>query len=469
MDNARNSLIGHNRANLDLINLRCSDIGNAEVFADQHGDKLRYCYELDKWLFWDGSVWKVDSESHVEELAEQTVQSFLAESMEIEDRDVREELQKWAVRSASRQRMRAMIEQARHHLKIDQEKLDSDPMLLNIFSDSVDLASGEVKPSNPKDYATKQTPIIYTPSFEYHNWVQFLFKVMNGSAELFDYLRRAVGYSLTGQTTEQCFFIAHGTGANGKSVFLNTIRELAGSYGINIPMTTLMAQRYQSSNSNDLAMMHGARIATAMEGELGQKLSEAKVKQLTGGDLITARPLYKEFIQFKPQAKIWMATNHKPEITGDDPAIWRRVHLIPFNVVIPPEERDPDLQEKLRKELPGILNWAVQGAVEWAKEGLNPPAEVLQATNEYRGEMDTFARFCNEMIVVAPGDNTPKKDLNYAYGVWVSEEGGVDLSAAAINKRMKSLNYQEGRDSSGRYWRDIAILDDTLTLKGAAF
>jgi putative DNA primase/helicase len=459
MTNTSSPMIGHNQPELDSLNLRCTDIGNAEVFADQHGDNLRYCYELGKWLYWDDTLWKVDSEAHVEELAEQTIQSIFAESTEIYDRDAREGLQKWAIRSGSRQRMRAMVEQARHRLKIDQNRLDGNPMLLNIYGDSVDLTTGEIETANPRDYSTKQTPIIYTPGFEYHNWHLFLRKVMNCSEPLIDYLQKAVGYSLTGKTSEQCFFIAHGSGANGKSVFLNTIRDLAGSYGINIPMATLMAQKFQSANTNDLAMMHGARLGTAMEGEVGQKLSEAKIKQLTGGDEITARHLYKEFFQFKPIVKIWMATNHKPEITGDDPAIWRRVHLIPFDVVIPPKERDGDLPEKLRKELPGILNWAIQGAVKWAQEGLNPPDEVLQATNAYHSEMDTFALFCDETIIKEPDGKTTKKELNSAYELWVSVEGGEDLKPAAINQKMKQLGFEEGRSGQGRFWKDISIAD----------
>ena len=451
--------LGHNQPEQDPSNLRCSDIGNAEAFAKQHKDKLRYSYDQRRWLYWDGSVWKVDSEAHLERLAEETVRSFLSETSDMADRGDRQDFQKWTLRSADRQRLKAMVEQARHRLNIEQSKLDRDPMLLNLTGHTVDLNTGKVRSSNAEDYSTKQASVSFNSEAEYPLWHAFLYRIMGGSIELMEYLQRAVGYSLTGKTTEQCFFIAHGAGANGKSVFLNLIRDLVGSYGINIPMDTLMAQKFKSGNSNDLAMMHGARLGTAMEGELGQKLSEAKVKQLTGGDEITARFLYKEFFQFKPILKIWMATNHKPQITGDDPAIWRRVHLIPFNVVIPPEERDGDLAEKLRKELPGILNWSIHGAVKWAKEGLNAPQEVLSATDEYRSEMDTFALFCDEIITKEPGGKTNKMDLNNAYELWVSIEGGEHLKPAAINQRMKQMGYEEGRGSQGRFWKNISLSD----------
>ena len=461
--------IGHNQPEFGAHDLRCSDMGNAEVFADQHSDKLRYCFELGKWFFWDGTVWKPGAEANLQELAEETVRSFPGEASELMDSQGRKTFLNWAIRSGNRSRMIAMIEQSKHRLKLEQSKLDKDPMLLNLFTDSIDLSTGLVKPSEAGDYATKQAQIVLDPAAEYPEWQRFLSRVMDGSKELISYLQKAVGYSLTGKNTEQCFFIAHGTGANGKSVFLNLIRNLAGDYGVNIPMDTLMAQRFQSGNTNDLARMNGARLGTAIEGEVDQKLSEVKIKQITGGDEITARFLHKEFFEFKPIVKIWMATNHKPQITGDDHAIWRRVHLIPFNVVIPPEERDGDLPEKLRKELPGILNWAIKGAVKWAREGLNPPAAVLQATSEYRSEMDTFSRFCSEMIQREDGATTPKSELIKAFELWCSVEGGEQLTPGGLLQRMKQEGFEEGRSSNSRFWKDISLQNHDLSWSDVEF
>jgi len=461
--------IGHNQSEFGSHDLRCSDMGNAEVFADQHRDKLRYCFELGKWFFWDDTVWKPGAEANLQELAEETVRSFPVEASQLMDSQGRKTFLNWAIRSGHRSRMIAMIEQSKHRLKLEQSKLDKDPMLLNLFTDSIDLSTGLAKPSEASDYATKQAQIVLDPAAEYPEWQRFLSKVMDGSKELISYLQKAVGYSLTGKNTEQCFFIAHGTGANGKSVFLNLIRDLAGDYGVNIPMDTLMAQRFQSGNTNDLARMNGARLGTAIEGEVDQKLSEVKIKQITGGDEITARFLHKEFFEFKPIVKIWMATNHKPQITGDDHAIWRRVHLIPFNVVIPPEERDGDLPEKLRKELPGILNWAIKGAVKWAKEGLNPPIAVLQATSEYRSEMDTFSRFCSEMIQREDGATTPKSELIKAFELWCSVEGGEQLTPGGLAQRMKQEGFEDGRSSNRRFWKDISLQNHDLSWSDVEF
>jgi len=460
-----------NHPEQDPGQLRCSDIGNAEVFAQQQKDRLRYSPSLGQWLYWDDTAWRTDVEIQLDRLAEETVCSFLSEASEIHDRTDRDDFIKWARRSGSRQRQRAMVEQSRHRLKVDFDDLDRDPTLLCLQrGKTVSLVDGSAHASIPGDYSTKQADVSFNKNAQCPEWLKFLDRIMGSSEPLISYLQKAVGYSLTGKTTEQCFFIAHGSGANGKSVFLNIVRDLAGSYGMNIPMETLMNQKFQSGVSADLAMMRGVRLGTAMEGEIGQKLSEAKVKQLTGGDEITARFLYGNFFQFKPIIKIWMATNHKPQITGDDEAIWRRVHLIPFNVVIPPEERDGDLPNKLREERSGILNWAIEGATRWHLEGLKPPQAVLQAVNDYRSEMDTFDQFCSEAIQTKHGETISKKELNYAYEQWVAVEGGEHLNPSAITQKIRARGFREGRSGTkGRFWRDMALTDYGRSLDGRDF
>ena len=187
-------------------------------------------------------------------------------------------------------------------------------------------------------------------------------------------------------------------------------------------------------------------------------MAESLVKQLTGGDKVTARHLYKNFFEFDPVLKLWMATNHKPQVSGNDPAIWRRIHLIPFNVVIPSEEQDGDLPLKLREEFPGILKWAIEGAIEWNRVGLKPPAEVLSATEHYRSEMDTFSRFCGEMINKKVGSTVSKSQLYNSYIHWRNEEGGEDLKPSELILKMKQLGFEEGRSKSERYWKDVEFI-----------
>ena len=191
---------------------------------------------------------------------------------------------------------------------------------------------------------------------------------------------------------------------------------MMGDYALNIPMDTLMTKSKGGGIPNDIARLRGARMVTAAEGEAKQKLAESLVKQLTGGDAMTARFLFHEYFDFIPSMKIWMATNFKPQMTGDDQALWRRIHLIPFKVVIPLGDRDGDLPEKLKAEMPGILNWAIEGAIEWFNGGLLPPEEVKAATSDYQSEMDGFAEFCKTMLIEAPGENTKKSDVDRARG-----------------------------------------------------
>jgi putative DNA primase/helicase len=457
--NLSNNMLGHNSSGAANDNvLRCSDIGNAEVLAKQHRPHLRYCYEIGSWLAWDGSVWKMNDKASVDRFAEQTVRSFPIEAADYSDSTERNEFMDWAKRSANLQRVKAMIESSHYQLHVDQDRFDSDPMLLNVRGASINLTDGTHKDNDKNDFCTKIASVKYDPNAECPQFMSFLNRIMGGSADLTGYLKRAVGYSLTGSTREQCFFIGHGSGANGKSVFLNLIRDVVGTYGLNVPMDTLMTKAKSGGINNDVARLNGARLVTAIEGETNQKMAESLVKQLTGGDKVTARFLYHESFEFVPELKLWMATNHKPQVSGNDPAIWRRIHLIPFNVVIPSEEQDGELPNKLRQEFTGILKWAIEGAIEWNRVGLKPPAEVLSATEHYRSEMDTFLRFCGEMIVKKVGSTVTKSRLFEAYLQWRDDEGGEELTKRELTIRMKQLGFEEGRSKLERYWKDVEYL-----------
>jgi putative DNA primase/helicase len=454
-----NGMLGHNKRGATNDNvLRCSDIGNAEVFAKQHYPHLRYCYETGSWLAWSGSVWKINDKASVDRFAEQTVRSFPIEAADYSDSTERNEFMDWAKRSANLQRVKAMIESSHYQLHVDQDRFDSDPMLLNVRGASINLTDGTHKDNDRNDFCTKIAAVKYDPNAECPKFMDFLDRIMGGSADLKGYLKRAVGYSLTGSTREQCFFIGHGSGANGKSVFLNLIRDVVGTYGLNVPMDTLMTKAKSGGINNDVARLNGARLVTAIEGESNQKMAESLVKQLTGGDKVTARYLYHENFEFVPELKLWMATNHKPQVSGNDPAIWRRIHLIPFNVVIPSEEQDGELPNKLREEFSGILKWAIEGAIEWNRVGLKPPAEVQSATEHYRSEMDTFLRFCGEMLGKKVGSTVTKSHLFEAYLQWRDDEGGEELTKRELTIRMKQLGFEEGRSKLERYWKDVEYL-----------
>ena len=260
-------------------------------------------------------------------------------------------------------------------LTVPQREWDRDPMLLGVENGVLDLRIGQPIDPDRRHYISRNVATRYIADATAPLWCAFLDRIMDGDLAMIAFLQRAVGYSLTGSTREQCMFIAHGPGANGKSVFLHTLRELVGDYGRDCPAETLLAKRDQAIN-NDVARLASARLVCAVETEDGKRFAESLVKALTGGDTITARFLHREFFEFVPQFKLWLATNHKPTIRGDDHAIWRRIRLIPFAVTIPEAEQDGDLGAKLAEERAGILKWAVEAASPGSATGCNARARA---------------------------------------------------------------------------------------------
>ena len=253
---------------------------------------------------------------------------------------------------------------------------------------------------------TKLVPGEYDPKAACPVWKNFLDTVFAGDADLIRYVQKAVGYSLTGDTSEQCVFFLYGTGSNGKSTFLSTIRQVFGDYAANVQPETLMVKPSSSGGANsDIARLKSARFVTSTEPNEGMRLNEGLIKQLSGEDSVTARKLYSDEFEFLPEFKLWMGANHKPIIRGTDTGIWRRVHMIPFEVSISDEKKDKHLPGKLRGEIAGILNWAVEGYRLYASEGLKMPGAVAKAVAEYRHEMDSISQFLEECT--EPGGEVP--------------------------------------------------------------
>jgi putative DNA primase/helicase len=320
-----------------------------------------------------------------------TVRAMFATAGQMDDAKQRQALASHALKSESARAIHSALDLAQSEAKIvvHTDSLDTDPLLLNVNTGTIDLRTGHQHPHDRGDLITKLAPIDYDPHAKAPAWQAFLDRVLEGDQALAELLRRAVGYSLTGTTGEQVLFILHGAGANGKSTFLEILRALHGDYGQQAPPELLVDRR--NIIPNDVARLPGVRCLAAAESGEGGRLNESLVKSLTGGDTVAARFMRGEWFEFTPQFTPWLATNHKPTIRGTDEGIWRRIRLIPFNVTIPPDQRDPDLPAKLRAELPGILNWALEGCLAWQADGLTNPAAVEEATAEYRAEQDTSA------------------------------------------------------------------------------
>jgi putative DNA primase/helicase len=275
---------------------------------------------------------------------------------------------------------------------------------------------------------------------------------MGGNARLIAFLQRTVGHTLTGLTSEQVLFLLYGTGANGKTTFLEALRALLGDYARQTDFSSFLTQKTDRIR-NDIARLAGARFVSAVEVQEGRALAEVIVKQLTGGDSVTARFLFKEFFEFVPQGKIYLAANHKPVIKGTDLGIWRRIVLVPFTVTIPPERQDKKLLEKLKAELPGILAWSVRGCLAWQKHGLEVPQEVQYATESYRDEMDVLKDFLTECCFEHPTAWVTAKALYQAYREWCERNGLRPLDQRDFGLRLTERCFDRDRGTGNVHIR----------------
>jgi P4 family phage/plasmid primase-like protien len=437
----------------------CTDYGNAERLVARHGADLRYVHAWKSWLVWDGSRWKPDATDEVERRAKETTRAMFRAAADVDDDDRRRALALHARKSESGPRLTEMVKRARSEpgVPIEPGELDRDRMALCVRNGIVDLRTGELHEHDRAALHTKQAPINYRADAAAPTWERFLREIMP-SAEDRAFLQRAVGYSLTGDVSEHVLFVLHGTGQNGKSVFLEAIRAAMGDYAQQAPPELIVARRGGGVPA-DVARLHGARFVTASETEDGSRLAESLVKQLTGGDRVVARRLYADFFEFDPTHKIWLATNHKPQVFGSDEAIWRRIRLVPFEVTIPKDRRDKRLAHTLRTELPGIVAWAVEGCLEWQRYGLGESTNVLAATAEYRSESDVFGAFLEDTCVVGEAETVAAQSLYQEYEIWASNSNLRPMSMVAFGRKLAERGFKRDRQGKAnvRVWRGVGL------------
>lgn len=428
------------------------DTGNTERFTDMFGGKIGYYYTDKKWMLYDKIKWVYDTTGFINRLIDRSVEAMKQEAAyyEQQDADMKEQFDRHCKKSRSHHAKTAIEKEAQHYVPIAPNYLDRNKMLLNSPAGVIDLNTFEVRPATPQDYFTKSVNANFDKSAKCPLWDKFLETIFDHDKDLIRYVQKAVGYSLTGSTAEQCAFFLYGTGRNGKSTFIDVIRELFGDYARNIQPETIMVRNNNAINS-DIARLKGARLVTTVEPNEGLKLNEGLLKQLTGGDIITARKLYAEEFEFKAEFKLWMATNHKPIIRGTDLGIWRRVHMIPFTVVIPENEVDRQLTEKLMEELDGIFVWALRGLAMYHREGLKMPHAVQQAVDEYKKEMDVVSRFLDECTEKAFAKSVKASDLYQVYTNWCSQYGEYQMSNTKFGKEIMQ-KYERVRRNDGMYY-----------------
>lgn len=432
------------------------DTGNADRFYDRFSGVLRFNYTNKNWMVYDQRRWKPDDIGSVNRLCDEVIQTMKDElPLYSDDEDTEKSFLKHLKSSRNNKAKTSMIKEMQHRVPIVPAELDRDINLLNTPNGILNLRTGELTDHDPEKYISKISTTEYTDTSDCPNWKKFLDDIFLGDADLISYIQKAVGYSLTGSTVEQCAFFCFGTGRNGKSTFLDAISEIMGDYASNIQPETLMVKQGPQGANSDIARLKGSRFVTTVEPNEGVRLNEGLVKQLTGGDRVTARHLYGNEFEFTPEFKMWMGTNHKPIIRGADIGIWRRIHLIPFAAKIPDECIDKNLKYKLRAEYPAILKWAVDGTLIWQREGLKMPKAVEDAVSEYKSEMDVISAFVEDELMPTDGE-VRSSELYHRYSEWASENNQYKMSSTKFGTEF-GKKFEKIRKRDGVYFKGITL------------
>ena len=456
---------------------RNSDIGNGERFVEATNGRLRFVSALNQWYFWNGQRWQQIAPAYVLIAAQIVAKEILLEAHGAPEKE-RNEYTKWAYTSQSAGKVEAMLKMAEPYLTRSIDEMDSEKTahLLTVANGTIDLRTGRLEASNPNNNITKMTPITYNPTATAPRWQAFLNKIFNNDVELITYIQRAVGYSLTGATDSQCLFFLYGNGANGKSTFITVLEYLLNGadhdrkpeyYKTTTIEAILTSTASQGGANPFLVDMVGMRLITANELPANRRLNEELTKQLTGSDTVTTRQLYGAAFSFRPQFKLWISGNYKPRISGQDHGIWRRIRLIPFTHTFTDTEKRPSAEVKREfiEELPGILNWAVRGAVEWyglgdQRAAFTPPDIVNEAVSEYRNEEDLILQFMTACCIVADNASANKKAVWQQFEMWCKDQGERHrYTAQAFSQELKRRGFVD-YGSGKLLWRGIGLLTD---------
>lgn len=454
---------GINKAKVDNvvdlpIKYNRSNVGDAKRFVDIFGEYFRYCHKMKMWFSYDGKRWVMDNSGLAQRSTHSMAQIMQGEAGKIADSEEKMQAFKWAVGLEGVNRIENCLKAAQSYLSIDPTDFDLDPWRLNCENGTVDLRTGELRPHDMKNMISKICPVVYDPGAAAPTWEKFLDRIFDGDLELIGYIKKMVGYSLTGVQREKEFYLAWGTGDNGKSKFIETIQGMMGDYSSTISPDKLTMTKEEGGATPELARLVGIRFVSSQETERGRSLRESFVKGITGGDTITTRHLYGHPFDFKPVFKLWFSSNFKPEIKAGGEAMWRRVRLIPFKIAIPLAEQDKDLYEKLRVEWSGILSWAVQGCLEWQREGCTTiPVAMKEAAEEYKQEMDTFEQFLEECCELKPIAQAMNKKLRATYEKWCQNNGERFLRQNEFSGKLAEKGLKSERTMNGHLWRGIGI------------
>ena len=437
---------------LNVLRYNRTEAGFSELFADTVGIDLQYDHRRGRWLVWNGNRFAPESKADTSRYVLDTARITQSASREIDDGDTREAVYEWASSFESTRRRDSALDWARGHPNIAREgdEFDTDALLLGVENGVIDLRTGEYRSGKRDDLITMSAGVRHQAGAECPRWLRFLSEVFDGDAELVAFMQRAVGYCLSGSVSEQVLFLCYGSGMNGKTVLLNVLSAMLGDYSATTPFTTFESfDTRQAQASPDVAALDGKRFVSARETQEARRLNESRVKAVTGGDPITARFLYGNHFTYAPRFKVWLAVNHLPTIRDTSDGMWRRVRLIPFSQSFK-GRADKHLEATLLGELPGILNWSIQGCLDWQqRDGLDAPDVVLAATDRYRELSDEVALFLSERCHQSGGAEVGATELHTAYVQWCENNGESPLKQRAFGGRMTDCGF-ERKKSDGR-------------------
>lgn len=431
-----------------------TELGNAEWFAHEYKEKVLHSKQYG-WLIWNGRKWEIDDTNKVELYATKLFKTLSAFHSDYED--ALKAAMKWAHASQSRRVITNSLLLAIALLPVKPEQLDANKYLLNTQNGIIDLKTGTLLPHASHHLMTKIADVGYEKDADAPTWRKFLETILvdeqgNTDHDLIRYTQKLIGYTMTGDITDQSMYFLYGGGKNGKSTFINTVKDILGDYARQTNKETFISKDNNGGANSDVARLSGSRFVSAVESNEGEKLDESIVKQITGGESIIARFLHKDYFEFSPEFKVFFTTNHKPIVKGTDEGIWRRIKLIPFLAFIPEEKRDMQLPVKLKEEASGILNWMVEGCLMWQREGLKPPQSIMESGKEYREEMDLVLPFIIESCNINPLSKVELKVLYDEYCFYCTDNGDYVLKKRAFSRELENKGYKKERGSQNKYF-----------------
>jgi len=461
------------RIHQESLDVICSayprtDLGNNKRFVRRFGRDIRYCHPWRAWYIWNGSRWEMDESGRIMVHGKYTVNRIEDEAGKTSGDHAQKEMYSWSGTSQGYNRIKSMIALSASDVPILPHQIDADKNLINFPNGTLEIDTGTFREHRQDDLCSKVMGAPYDLSADCPLWKRFIGEIFEDNQDLITFVQRALGYTLTAEIKERAIFLCYGSGANGKSTLLNTVAAAMGDYAQQTESITFTVQKREQVR-NDLAALKGARLVLALESGKDKKLDEAIIKQVTGGDKIAARFLFKEYFEYTPEFKIWWGFNHRPRIDDITESIWDRIKLIPFNLRIPEEKRDLDLPQKLQAELPGIIKWMLEGLQEYRGIGLKEPEIVKAATAEYQEEQDILGEWIRERCDKGPWEESTELYINYHS--WSLDRQETPMSPRKFGIEMGDRYKRERNSATGKKgYKGIRLKDsktfDTLTSTG---